>query len=130
MTRFAVRVVAALALLMGASRPAVPAEPGVNLTEKASTDVRTKSAIDLDLKGELFFVVEGKKESVGLQAKARHIFAERVLTTTEGLPSSTARMYSDAVASVVVGSDKASRTLPAPPEVRECGGRAPMRTFA
>lgn len=113
MTRFTVRVVAALALLVGDSRSAVPAEPAVNLTEKASTDVRTKSALDLDLKGELIFVVEGKKEAVGLQAKARHIFTERVLAVTDGLPSSTARAYSDAVASVVVGSDRANRTLPA-----------------
>ncbi|MFO0823714.1 MAG: hypothetical protein U0792_11455 [Gemmataceae bacterium] len=112
MTRFTVRVVAAFALLVGDSRSAVPAEPAVNLTEKASAEVRTKSAIELDLKGELFFSIDGKKESVGLQAKARHIFAERVLSVADGMPNSTVRAYSDAVASVVVGSDRTNRSLP------------------
>ena len=78
MTRFAVTV--AFTLVVGGAASALrAAEPPVNLTEKVATDVRTKSSVELGLKGELYFAVEGKKEAVRLEAKARHAFAERIL---------------------------------------------------
>ncbi|MBA4186699.1 MAG: hypothetical protein C0467_01650 [Planctomycetaceae bacterium] len=109
MTRFALAL-AALTLAVGGSRAA---EPPVNLTEKVGTDVRTKSDVELELKGELFFAVEGKKESARLEAKARHVFAERLIAVSDGLPSITARAYTEAVASVAVAGDRTNRTLPA-----------------
>jgi len=114
MARFAAALVAVVALLAGDSRcQLLAADPPVNLTEKVGTDSRTKSTLSLDLKGELFFMVEGKKESVRLEARARHIFAERVLAVTDGMPSVTARAYAEAVASVVVSNEKTDRSLPA-----------------
>jgi len=112
MTRFAVTV--AFTLVVGGAASALrAAEPPVNLTEKVATDVRTKSSVELGLKGELYFAVEGKKEAVRLEAKARHAFAERILAVTDGLPSSTARAYTEAQASVAVAGDKTARSLPA-----------------
>ncbi len=114
MTRFAIPLVVAVAVAAGDSRSQLLAvEPPVNLTEKVATDVRTKSTIELDLKGELIFAVDGKKETVRLEARARHMFAERILAVTDGMPSITARAYSDAVAAVAVSGDKTDRTLPA-----------------
>ncbi|MCE9567216.1 MAG: hypothetical protein K8U57_34880 [Planctomycetes bacterium] len=114
MARFTSALVAVIALLAGDSRcQLLAADAPVNLTEKVGTDTRTKSTLILDLKGELFFVLEGKKESVKLEAKARHIFAERVLAVTDGMPSVTARAYENAIASVVVSNEKTDRGLPA-----------------
>lgn len=86
MTRFVALAAAALVL----TGPAPAADP-VNLTEKVGADVRSKATVDLDVKGELLFVVDGKKEAARLEAKARHAFTERTLAVADGMPSSTAR---------------------------------------
>lgn len=107
MTRFAAALVATVALAaQGFTQP-------VNLTEKVAPGDRATCTIELDLKGNLIVVQEGKKESLPVEAKARHIFAERVLTVTDGLPNTTARLYHEAVASVVVATEKMDRALPA-----------------
>lgn len=108
MTRFVALAAAAL-ILTGPARAADP----VNLTEKTGTDVRSKATVELDLKGELFFVVGDKTESARLEAKARHAFTERTLAATDGMPSNTVRAYTEAVASAVVAGEKSERTLPA-----------------
>lgn len=107
MTRLAAAVTIVTAL--AASGRAQP----VNLTEKAAPGDRATYGIELDLKGELFVIQEGKKESLPVQAKARHIFAERVVAVSDGLPTTTARYYHEAVASVVVVAEKMDRSLPA-----------------
>lgn len=109
MTRFVALAAAALALAGG---PAPAADP-VNLTEKVGPDARTRATVDLELKGELLFVVDGKKESAGLEAKARHAFTERTLAVADGMPSSTARAYTEAAATAAVAGEKVTRTLPA-----------------
>ncbi|HSQ58492.1 MAG TPA: hypothetical protein VLM40_22415, partial [Gemmata sp.] len=75
----------------------------VNLAEKVAAGDRAKFTVDLDLKGDLYFVAEGKKEPLPLEAKARHIFSERVLTVADGLVYASARHYTEAAASAIVG---------------------------
>jgi hypothetical protein len=104
MPRFAATLLLASVAAPGFAQP-------VNLTEK--TDGRSRYTIELDLKGNLFVAQEGKRESLPLEAKARHIFSERVLAAADGLPSTTARFYHEAVASVVVAAEKVDRNLPA-----------------
>ncbi|HVL13807.1 MAG TPA: hypothetical protein VM529_14660 [Gemmata sp.] len=104
MTRFAAL---ALALL-----PATALAQPVNLAEKVAAGDRAKYTLGLELKGELFFVQDGKKESLPLEAKARIVFAERVLAVADGLPYATARHYAEAGATAVVGADRGTRALP------------------
>ncbi len=85
----------------------------VNLAEKVATGDAARWAIQLDLKGELIFDVDGKKETTRLEAKARHLFTHRVLSVNEGMAGSTARLYTEAVASAVIASERMDRTLPA-----------------
>jgi len=106
MTRAASLVVALVFAAPGFAQP-------VNLTEKVGLGDKTKCTVDLELKGNLFVVQAGKKESIRLEAKARHVFAERVLTAIDGLPNSTARHYDEATATALVASEKTNRTLPA-----------------
>ncbi len=84
----------------------------VTLAEAVAPGNLTKCTLELELKGELVVIAEKGKETLPLQAKARHLFTERVLEVAEGLPSSTARYYSQAVASAVVVVEKHDRTLP------------------
>ncbi|HSQ56463.1 MAG TPA: hypothetical protein VLM40_12040, partial [Gemmata sp.] len=46
-------------------------------------------------------------------AKARHIFSERVLTVADGLVYASARHYTEAAASAIVGHDRTGRALSA-----------------
>ena len=85
----------------------------VNLTEKVAVGDRAKYTLELDLKGNLLVVQEGMKQPIRLEAKARHAFAERVLAVNDGLARTSARFYSEAVASAVVAGEKTERTLPA-----------------
>jgi hypothetical protein len=89
------------------------ADGPVNLTEKVAAGDRAKVVVDLDLKGELIFAQDGKKESLPLEAKARHAFAERVLAVEDGLARSTARHYAEATATAVVGNERGTRGLSA-----------------
>lgn len=106
MTRSAALFVVALA-----SSP-VAAQP-VNLTEKAAVGDKLKCLVELDLKGDLSFVIDGKKEPVRVEAKGRHAFTERVTAVADGMPASSARFYHEAVASAVVGGERTNRSLPA-----------------
>jgi hypothetical protein len=107
MTRFAYSLLVAF----GLSAQAL-AQP-VNLTEKVAIGDRAKYTIELDLKGNLLVVQEGAKQPVRLEAKARLAFAERVVAVADGLASTSARSYSEAVASAVVAGEKSDRKLPA-----------------
>jgi hypothetical protein len=102
---------AALLAMLAVATPCL-AQP-VNLAEKAAPGDRMRCAVELDLKGDLLVVQDGKREALPLEAKARHVFSERVLATAGGLPSETARYYHEAVASVVVAAEKTDRDLPA-----------------
>jgi hypothetical protein len=85
----------------------------INLTEKVTPGDRSRTSIDLELKGHLIVGPDGKKEQFPITAKARHAFAERVLATADGLASVTARHYAEATATALVAGEKGERTLPA-----------------
>jgi hypothetical protein len=85
----------------------------VGLAETVAAGDLARCSVELDLKGNLIVADGGRKEHLRLEAKARHVFAERTLAVADGLPASTARHYLDAVASVVVAVDKVDRRLPA-----------------
>jgi hypothetical protein len=55
---------------------------------------------------------EGMKQTIRLEAKARHAFLDRTLAVADGLPARSARHYDDAVASAVVDIEKIGRSLP------------------
>ena len=106
MLRFALGLVA----LGVAAMPAF-AQP-VNLTEKTALGDRATYALDLTLKGNLLLALENGKQPVPLEATARHRFTERIVTVADGLPSTTARFYTEALATAVVGGEKSVRSLP------------------
>jgi hypothetical protein len=83
----------------------------VNLTEKNPLGERANYAIELDLKGNLFVALENGKQPIPLEAKAKHRFAERCIAVTDGMPSSSARYYSEATATVTIATDKTVRSL-------------------
>lgn len=68
-------------------------------------------SVELELSGKLIVTQEGAKESIRLEAKAKHLFAERTLAA-DGLPTRSARYYEGAGASAVVGGEKVDRALP------------------
>jgi hypothetical protein len=84
----------------------------VTLAEAPAAGECFRCSVELELAGKMFITQEGNKETVGLQAKARHIFSERTLATADGLPSRSARHYDEAVASAVVDIEKVGRSLP------------------
>lgn len=69
-------------------------------------------SVELELAGKLIVTQEGAKESIRLEAKAKHLFAERTLGVADGLPTRSARYYEGAGASAVVGGEKVDRALP------------------
>lgn len=99
---------------LAVSVPTIPAlaQP-VNLTEKTTLGERGTFAIDLDLKGNLIVAINNGKQSIPLEAKAKHRFTERTLAMSDGLPSTTARFYTEATASATLENDKSTRSLPA-----------------
>lgn len=105
-----VRRAAATLFVLVAFAPLARAQ--VNLSETPTVGDSFRVSVELDLAGKLIVTQEGKKETIRLEAKARHIFAERTLTTADGLPARSARNYEDAVSSVVVDIDKSNRELP------------------
>jgi hypothetical protein len=104
------RAAATLALL-AAFAPAAAAQP-VTLAEAPAAGDAFRYSVELDLAGKLHVVHDGMKESLKLEAKARHVFTERTLAVDGGLPTRSARHYDDAVASVVVDVEKMGRALP------------------
>src|SRR5579872_4158779 len=85
----------------------------LNLTEKSPLGERTQFAIDLELKGNLIVVLENGKQPIPIEAKAKHRFIECCTAVTDGMPSTTARFYTEAMASATVATEKSERTLSA-----------------
>ena len=83
----------------------------VTLGEAPAPGECFKYAVEFDLAGKLFVTQEGAKESIRLEAKAKHAFSERTLTAADGLPGRSARHYELAGASAVVGGEKVDRAL-------------------
>ena len=92
------------------TRPARP--PQVVLAEAPAAGDYARYSVELDLTGKLIVTQEGNKETIRLEAKARHVFSERTLTVADGLPARSARHYEDAVASAVVDVEKVNRRCP------------------
>src|SRR5688572_9187910 len=84
----------------------------VTLAEAPAAGECARYSVELDLAGKMTVTQENTKESVKLEAKARHVFSERTLTTADGLPAKSARHYEDAVASAVVDVERVNRALP------------------
>ena len=104
------RCLVSLFAILAVAAPGL-AQP-VNLTEKVAAGDRAKCSLELELKGNLQVIQEGTKQSIRLEAKARHVFAERIVAVGDGFASTSARFYSDAVASAVVAGEKSDRKLP------------------
>ncbi|MBN9117922.1 MAG: hypothetical protein J0I06_01940 [Planctomycetes bacterium] len=92
--------------------PLASAQP-VALSEPPASGECFRYSVELDLAGKMFITQENAKQTVRLEAKARHVFGERTLTVADGLPARSARHYEDAVASAAVDVEKLSRALPA-----------------
>ncbi|MBP3959640.1 hypothetical protein J8F10_30715 [Gemmata sp. G18] len=105
MSRAAVTLIALIAFT-----PVARAQ--VTLGEAPAAGECFRYSVELDLTGKLIVTQEGTKEPIRLDAKARHLFAERTLTTADGMPARSARYYDSAAASAVVSGDKADRALP------------------
>jgi hypothetical protein len=84
----------------------------VNLTEKITTGDQALYTVELELKGNLIVLQEGKKEFIPVEAKARHHFTQLIVGVKNGLPVTTARLYDEAVASLVVAAEKVEHRLP------------------
>jgi hypothetical protein len=69
--------------------------------------------IDLAVTGKLKVLRDGKTESLRLEAKARHRFAEKVLAVDAGLARKAVRQYDEAASATVVEADRADRQLAA-----------------
>ncbi len=91
---------------------AVQAQP-VTLAETPAAGDCFRYSVELELAGKLIVTQEGMKDAIRLEAKARHLFAERTLAVADGLPSRSARHYEGANASAVVAGEKSDRALPA-----------------
>jgi hypothetical protein len=99
----------AVALMLAASGLA----QGVNLTEDATAGDCSKFQLDLTVSGQMVLNQDGQKETLKLEAGARHRFRERTLTVEGGLPRKTLRYYDEALARAAAGSNTIERTLPA-----------------
>ena len=84
----------------------------VHLAETPAAGDCFRYSVELELAGKMIVTQEGNKETIRLEAKARHAFSERTLAAADGLPARSARHYEDAVASAVVDVEKVNRALP------------------
>jgi hypothetical protein len=84
----------------------------VTLAEAPAAGECFRCGVELELAGRMTIGQEGMKQTIRLEAKARHAFADRTLAVADGLPSRSARHYEDAVASAVVDIEKVGRSLP------------------
>jgi hypothetical protein len=101
---------AATLFALVASAPFASAQ--VTLAEAPAAGECFRYGLELQLAGRMTISQEGMKQTIRLEAKARHAFAERTLAVADGLPSRSARHYQDAVASAVVDIEKIGRALP------------------
>ncbi len=101
----------AAVLILLASSPAAVAQ-SVDLAEMPKAGDCSRYRLELNLTGHLTVAQENGKEQLRIEARARHAFAERILAVADGLPSKSARHYSEASASTAVSGDHFDRTLP------------------
>ena len=106
-----VRRAAATLFVFIALAPSARAQP-VLLAETPAAGDCFRYSVELDLAGKMVVTQDGNKQSIRLEAKARHLFGERTLAVADGLPARSARHYEDAVASAVVDVEKVNRALP------------------
>lgn len=99
----------ALFVVLAAVTPA-SAQP-VNLSEKAAAGGCARYLIEMDLKGNLIVAQEGQRQSIRLEAKGRHEFAERITDVAEGIATASVRHYSEALATALVAGEKSMRKL-------------------
>ncbi len=92
--------------------PRAAARQPVTLAEVPAAGDCFRYRVELDLAGRMVVTQDGAKQTIALEAKARHVFGERTLATADGLPARSARYYEDAAASAVVDVDKFTRSLP------------------
>lgn len=104
------RRAAILLLLLCGSR--APAQP-LTLAETPKPGDCAKYAIDLVVTGNLLLTQDGRREPVKLEARARHVFAERTLAVDAGLPQRSARFYDAASTSAIVGGERFDHDLSA-----------------
>jgi hypothetical protein len=104
------RRAAALLLLVCSGSPAL-AQP-VSLTESPRPGDCSRYTLELGLNGHLIVVQDGRKEEIRLEARGRHVFAERTLAVADGVGAKSARHYEDAAATAVVDGDRVERALP------------------
>ncbi len=83
----------------------------VMLAETPTIGECFRYSIELELAGRMTVGQEGAKETIRLEAKARHAFTARTLAVTDGLPARSVRHYHDAIASAVVDIEKIGRSL-------------------
>ncbi|MFO0801494.1 MAG: hypothetical protein U0791_00025 [Gemmataceae bacterium] len=101
--------VTTLALLLASPAFAQP----VNLAEPAKAGDVSRVTLELNVSGNLVVPQDGKKQEIKLDAKAKHVFTEKVLAVEDRMPSRSVRHYAEAAASAVVGSDKDDHGLSA-----------------
>lgn len=99
-------------VLLLAFASAASAQP-VNLVETPKVGDASRVSLELNVVGNLIVTQDGKKQEIKLDAKARHGFLEKTLAVEDGLPLRSVRLYSEAHAAAVVGSDKDDHRLPA-----------------
>ncbi|MBX9579993.1 MAG: hypothetical protein K2X87_06755 [Gemmataceae bacterium] len=86
----------------------------VTLAEVPQPGECSRYAVDLDVSGTLSVLGDGgKPQSLKLQARAKHRFADRTLAVADGQPARSVRHHVEATASSVVGGEKSDRTLAA-----------------
>src|SRR6185312_4072459 len=90
-----------------------PAAAQVNLAETRQPGDLARYQIELSVHGKLFVSQDGKPQDVPLTAKAKHHFVEKTLTVADGLSARSLRLFDEASASALVGSDKDDHRLPA-----------------
>lgn len=96
-------------LLLLAAGPAF-AQP-VPLGESSKPGECSRYTIDLTLAGNLIVTQDGGRQPIKLEARARHVFAERTLTIDAGLPHRSARFYEVAGATAIVGGERVDHNL-------------------
>jgi hypothetical protein len=103
--------VAALIAVLTAVAPAFCQT--VALVETPNPGDCSRCTLELTVSGNLLVTQDGGQKPIKLEARARHLFADRVLAVENGLPSRSARYYGEATTSAVVGGERADHTLPA-----------------
>jgi hypothetical protein len=108
------RILTLLLISGGLTFPASPAlaQPA-NLTESPRPGDCSRYTLELGLTGHLIVVQDGRKEEIRLEARGRHVFAERTLAVADGIGAKSARHYEDAAATAAIAGDRVDRSLPA-----------------